>query len=398
MKGESVKDYADAVRGRYKGGGRKAKGEVLDEFVRVTGYHRKTAIRLLGGKRKEPGGRRGRRRQYGVEVGAALKHLWEAADRVCSRRLQPFLPELIEVMTRRGRVALSGELSEQLLRMSASTIDRLLRPYRGRERRRGFSTTRASSLLKRQIPVRTFADWDEACPGFLEVDLVAHCGESTEGFYLNTLMAVDIHTEWVEFEPVWGKREEKVRGAVHQVRKRLPFVCKGLDSDNGSEFINRELQAYCAAQKITFTRSRPYKKNDSAHVEQKNWSVVRRLLGYDRYSSREAFEQMQRVYALLRLYTNFLQPTMKLICKTRDGAKVHKVYDRARTPYRRLLESPDLPAETRESLAQLYAELDPVSLLAQINRALEELWDLADHRQRRDRSVTPILTQEVHLR
>jgi len=398
MRGESVRDYGDAVRGRYVGASRKAKSEMLDEFVRVTGYHRKAAIRVLSGQTGDSVGRRGRRREYGVATAAALKELWEVSDRLCSRRVQPFLPELIEVLTRRGRIALCAEVKEQLVRMSPSTIDRLLRPHRGRTRRRGFSATRPGSLLKREIPIRTFADWDDASPGFLEVDLVAHCAESAEGFYLTTLTAVDIHTGWVECQAVWGKTESRVRGAIHEVRKRLPFVCKGLDSDNGSEFINRELKRYCDEARITFTRSRPYKKNDSAHVEQKNWSVVRRLVGYDRYSSREALAQLSYAYSLICLYVNFFQPVMKLQSKTRHGAHVHKVYDQARTPYRRLLDCPDFPAEQRQPLIDLYNTLDPVSLLAQLNNALTTLWDLADTRPSTRPSVTPILMQQEALR
>lgn len=398
MRGESVKDYAGALRERYRGGNRRTKSEVLDEFVRVTGYHRKTGIRLLAGKARASSGRRGRRQQYGAEAREALKEIWETLLRPCSRRLQPHMGEMVEVMVRRGRMAMSAEVTRQLLQMSPSTIDRLLRPYRRQGRRHGFSTTRAGSLLKREIPIRTFSDWDEACPGFLEVDLVAHCGESTEGFYLNTLTAVDIHTGWVECQAVWGKQEHKVRGAIHEVRKRLPFVCKGIDSDNGSEFINRELKRYCVEHEITFTRSRPYKKNDSAHVEQKNWSVVRRLIGYDRYSTREAFEQLQYVHGLVRLYFNFFQPVMKLVSKTREGAKVRKIYDTARTPYRRVLESADISDESRQALVELYNELDPVTLLDQINRALDTLWSLTDQRLGRSRSVTPILTQQEALR
>ena len=393
-----MKDYAEALRERYRGGCRRTKSEILDEFVQVTGYHRKTGIRLLGGKVRASCGRRGRRQQYGAEVREALKEIWEVLMRPCSRRLQPHMGEMVEVMVRRGRMAMSAEVMQQLVQMSPSTIDRLLRPYRRQGRRHGFSTTRPGSLLKREIPIRTFSDWDEAYPGFLEVDLVAHCGESTEGFYLTTLTAVDIHTGWVECQAVWGKQEHKVQGAIHEVRKRLPFTCKGIDSDNGGEFINRELKRYCLEHQITFTRSRPYKKNDSAHVEQKNWSVVRRIIGYDRYSTREALEQLQYVHGLARLYFNFFQPVMKLQSKTREGAKVRKVYDRARTPYRRLLECADLPAESLQSLTELYTGLDPVSLLNQINRALDTLWNLTDQRPDRGRSVTPILTQQETLR
>jgi len=205
---------------------------------------------------------------------------------------------------------------------------------------------------------------------------------------------VDIHTGWVECQAVWGKQEDKVRGAIHEVLKRLPFVCKGLDSDNGSEFINRELKRYCVEQEITFTRSRPYKKNDSAHVEQKNWSVVRRLIGYDRYSTREALAQLQYVHGLVRLYFNFFQPMMKLVSKTREGAKVRKVYDGARTPYRRVLESAGTSDEARQSLVETYNNLDPVSLLNQINQSLDTLWSLTDQRLGRGRPVTPVLTQQ----
>jgi len=366
---------------------------LLDEFVQVTGYHRKTGIRLLGEGKKGPVTRRGRPRKYGAGVARALKELWEVAGCICSRRLQPFLPELVEVLERKGRLALSAEVTEQLLAMSPSTVDRLLRPYRRQVRRRGMSTTKPGSMLKRSIPIRTFSDWEEGRPGFLEVDLVVHCGESAEGFYLSTLNTVDVHTGWVECQGVWGKGQEKVRGAIHQVRKRLPIALRGLDSDNGSEFINHELQQYCVREGITFTRSRPYKKNDSAHVEQKNWTVVRQQVGYDRFSSREALDQLNHTYSLLRLYVNFFQPVMKLMEKTRKGAKVRKVYDTARTPYRRLLESADLSHEKRLELADLYLSLDPTLLRTQLDRALEQLWAMADRPRAKEASVTAFMRQ-----
>ena len=209
------------------------------------------------------------------------------------------------------------------------------------------------NLLKSSIPIRTFADWQEDCPGFIEVDLVLHCGESGEGFYLTTLSAVDVATGWSECIGVWGKGQERVGGAVHRIRQRLPFPPLGLDSDNGSEFINQHLFSYCQREKITFTRSRSYKKNDSCHVEQKNWSVVRRLVGYDRYNSRAALEALNRIYDLTRLYVNFFQPVMKLMSKTRQGARVHKVYDTARTPYQRLLKSSVLTEAKQQELAAM---------------------------------------------
>ena len=240
------------------------------------------------------------------------------------------------------------------------------------------STTRPGSLLKSSIPIRTFADWEDDRPGFLEADLVAHCGESVEGFYLTTLSAVDVASGWSECIGVWGKGQDRVKAAVHRIRQRLPFPLLGLDSDNGSEFINQYLYNYCRDKRITFTRSRSYKKNDSCYVEQKNWSVVRRLIGYDRYNSRVSLEALNRVYNIIRLYVNFFQPVMKLTSKTRNGARVHKVYDMARTPYRRLLESSVLTEAKKHELAATYRDLNPNLLLKQINKSLEDLWNLAD--------------------
>jgi len=245
-------------------------------------------------------------------------------------------------------------------------------------------------LLKSSIPIRTFTDWEENRPGFLEVDLVAHCGDSTNGFYLTTLSTVDVASGWSECIGIWGKGQARVGGAVHRVRQRLPFPLLGLDSDNGSEFINQHLYSYCQQQGITFTRSRSYKKNDSCHVEQKNWSVVRRLIGYDRYSSRAALEALNRGYELLRLYINFFQPVMKLVDKTRQGAKVHKVYDIAQTPYQRLLNSGVFTEAKRQELAATYIRLNPVLLLKQINENLEGLWSMAERPNQRQGKIKTI--------
>ena len=213
--------------------------------------------------------------------------------------------------------------------------------------------------------------------GVLEVDLVARCGESTEGFYLNTLTAVDIATGWVECRAVWGKGQQRVGGAIHELSRLLPFPLVGLDSDNGSEFINHHLYAYCENKGITFTRSRPYRKNDNAHVERKNWSVVRRLVGYDRYQSQLSHKQLGRVYALVRQYVNYFQPVMKLVSKRRNGAGVRKVCDEAKTPYQRLLMYDALSEEDRLKMRRTYESLNPVRLRAQIDKALEDLWKTA---------------------
>ena len=273
---------------------------------------------------------------------------------------------------------MTTETESQLCRMSAATIDRLLRPWKQKGGRRSFSTTKPGNLIRNSIPIRTFADWQENRPGFIEVDLVAHCGESLDGFYLNTLMAVDVATSWSEFIGVWGKGQQRVGTAIHHVRERLPFRLLGLDSDNGSEFINHDLARWCQHEGITFTRSRPYKKNDNCFVEQKNGSIVRRVIGRDRYSSKQSYETLNRIYYLLRLYINFFQPVMKLVSKTRHGASTHRVYDTAQTPYQRVLKSGILTKTTEAQLASTYAHLNPVRLLKQINDNVEHLWQLRE--------------------
>jgi hypothetical protein len=375
----SILEYSQALRSRYFGASREDKGKMLDEFTQVTGLHRKAAIRLLNRLSQVGSGKRcGRPRKYGPGAQEALKVVWEASDRLCSQRLQPFIPEMVKVLRQHGEQRIDASAEAQLCRMSPSTIDRLLRSYRRLGGRRGLISTRPGSLLKSSIPIRTFADWQENKPGFLEVDLVGHCADSSEGFYLNTLCTVDVASGWSECVPIWGKGQVRVRSAVHRVRQRLPFALLGVDSDNGSEFINQGFYTYCCQEKITFTRSRAYKKNDSCHVEQKNGNVVRRLVGYDRYSSRAAYQCLERLYNLVRLYVNFFQPTMKLRSKARHGARVYKVYETARTPYQRLLQSAVLNESKRAEMAATYHGLNPVSLLRQINGNLEQLWRLAE--------------------
>ena len=375
----SLREYAAVQRLRYQQATRGEKHQLLDEIVAVTGLHRKAAIRLLRhSPRARPSpGPGGRPRRYGAEVARAAEVLWQASGRIGAHRLQPFLAELLDRLGYWGELTVSPPVEKLLHQISRATLARLLEPARAHYPVRGATITRPSHLLRQEIPVRTFTDWDDARPGFLEIDLVAHCGGSTEGFYLCTLCAVDITTAWVELDAVWGKNQERVGSAVHRVRERLPMPLIGLDSDNGSEFINRHLLAWCRRFGITFTRSRAWKKNDSAHVEQKNGAIVRHLIGYDRFVSKAAFAQLQRVYELVRLHINFFQPVEKLVTKTRHGARTHRVYDRAQTPYQRLCAAGVLPPAKRGELERLYQRLNPLQLRRDLDAALDRLWPLA---------------------
>jgi hypothetical protein len=375
----SLREYAAVQRERYRQATRAEKGRLLDEVVAVTGIHRKAAIRLLrrAPRPRASPGPGGRPRAYGREVAAAAEVLWQASGRIGAHRLHPFVPELLDRLLQYGELTLPPAVDKLVRQASRPTLARLLGPARAHYPPRGAAITRPGTLLKHEIPIRTFTEWNDAQPGFLEVDLVAHCGPTTQGFYLCTLCAVDIATAWVELEPVWGKYQDRVGGAVDRVRTRLPLPLLGLDSDNGSEFINRTLLDYCRRHGITFTRSRAWKKNDSAHVEQKNGAVVRQLIGYDRFTSRAAYASLTRVYRLARLHINFFQPVEKLLTKTRDGARVHRVYDRAQTPYQRLGAAGVLSADARRALEELYQSLNPLQLRRALERELDRLWALA---------------------
>jgi len=375
----SLREYAAAQRERYQGATRAEKHRLLDEVVAVTGIHRKAAIRLLrrAPRPRASPGPGGRPRAYGPEVAAVAEVLWQASGRIGAHRLHPFVPELLDRLLRDGELTLVPAVDKLVRQASRPTLARLLGPARAHYPPRGATLTRPGPVLKHEIPIRTFTEWTDARPGFFEVDLVAHCGSRTEGFYLCTLCAVDITTAWVELEPVWGKGQARVGGAIHRVRTRLPMPLVGLDSDNGSEFINHALLAYCRLHRVTFTRSRPWKKNDSAHVEQKNGAVVRQLVGYDRFTSRAAYGQLQRVYRLARLHVNFFQPVEKLVTKTREGARSRRIYDRAQTPYQRLCAAGALSADARRELDALYQSLNPLQLRRALERELDRLWALA---------------------
>jgi hypothetical protein len=376
---QSKHELAEELHRQYLRAKRAEKGRLLDQFVGVTGYHRKYAVGLLrqGPPARVTGRGGGHPIVYGPEVLVALEVAAEAAGWICGKRLAPFLGELVPVLEQEGALTLGHGVRIALLRMSAATLDRRLRAARLRERPRGFSTTKPGSLLRRQVPIRTYTPWDEEKAGFLEIDTVAHCGTSTAGSYLCTLNTVDIATQWTECEAVSGKTQGAVFGAIERVRSRLPFPLLGIDFDNGSEFLNDHLIRYCQQERISYTRARAYHKNDQAHVEQKNWTVVRQFVGYDRFESPAALVQLRSVYELLRVYVNFFQPVMKLIGKERAGAKVRKKYDGAQTPYRRALAAGVVPEEQQAALEALMPTRGPLALRRWLDAELERLWRLS---------------------
>ena len=353
----------------------KERSEVINRLVAVAGYNRKYAIHLL---RHPPGPRqvhrRHRKRKYDGGVEHALVQVWRAANCICAKRLIPNLADYVDALERFGELHLDPSTRELLLGMSISTADRILHPYRVGRRGRGLATTKPGTLLKQQIPVRTFADWDDSRPGFVEIDLVAHCDQSAEGQYLNSLTMTDIRTAWTECVGLLNKSQREAFRAIVTGRKRFPFPLLGIDSDNGSEFINAHLTQYCTDERLSFTRSREYRKNDQAHVEQKNWSVVRQFVGYDRYEGAQSLQRLDDLYDALREYVNHFQPVLKLVSKQRVGAKLHKRYDRARTPYQRVLDCEEVSQSAKEQLRQRHLRLNPAALLRDIERLQSRLW------------------------
>jgi len=372
----SVEELAEALRLRYAKASRSQKSKILDEFVAVTGFHRKAAIRRLRRVRRTRGKRRGRPPLYTSDVVAALRSVWEVCGCICSKRLAPFLPEAVALLKREGKVVVPADVRERLIRMSPATIDRLLAKHRHGSGK-GRCTTKPGTLLRSQVAIRTFADWTDTRPGFLEIDLVAHCGDTTAGEFVHTLSAVDVATGWFEPIALVNRSHQTVEEALERVRVQLPFPLRGIDSDNDSAFLNWAVKGYCDRNEITFTRCRPYKKNDQAHVEQKNWAVVRQLIGYDRYEGAEATAALQAVYDDYRVYVNFIQPVRKLEEKRTDAGKVWKRYDIARTPYRRALAEASVGKTLKHDLAVQYVALTPWRLRQRIEQNLRRLWKLS---------------------
>ena len=362
--------YLGRLQARYSKASKKERSAMLNEFVKTTNYNRKYAIDVLNGKRKRAEGpiRRPRRARYGTEEAQALATLWELFDGIHSKRLRAAMDVELPRLYANGFLQVSAECYHKLLQISPATIDRLLkgrRPQVGKSR--GF--TKPGTLLKDRIPIRTWADWCEDLPGFCEMDLVDHSGGRVirGADHAWTLCFTDIKTAWTECVGVRNKAQIHVFAAIKAVRRRLPFPLLGIDSDNGSEFINDQLYRYCLNEKITFTRGRAGKKNDNAYVEQKNWSVVRRAVGYHRYDTPTQLDLLNRLYAVMHFYVNFFLPVAKLKEKSRTGSKVKKRYDVPKTPYARVLDSSDVPDEHQSLLRETYELLDLIYLRQQID-------------------------------
>jgi len=375
-------EYFRAIYARYRQADRKLKQVILNEFCANTGYHRKYAIRLLNGPppgRARPGRvrRRSRSPSYGSAVVSVLAAVWEAAGYPWSVRLKALLPLWMPWVKKRFRVR--AEVERQLLAISARQVDRRLRERKQRLKRRRYGGTRPGALLKHQIPVKTDA-WDVRVPGFTEVDLVSHSGNAASGEFAYSLNLTDLHTTWTETRAVLGKGEAGVLAAFHDLQATLPFRLLGIDADNGSEFINRHLARWCWKRDIQFTRSRPYKKDDNAHVEQKNWTHVRKLLAWHRYDTPQAVEAINDLYRNeLRLWMNLFQPSVKLLRKIRVGSKLRRKYSPAQTPLDRVLAS-GVDPDRAAALQTLRQHLDPFELALTIDRKLERIGALADRR------------------
>ena len=381
----------DQVARRYRSAARKDKTVILGEFVEATGYTRKYAIHLLNSwgrtrvvridgqtvklvvGRPRRAKRRARPRRYDQEVLKALRQIWYVFDFMCGKRLVVVLRTMLPVLDSFGEIPLSDEVRAKLLSISAATIDRLLQPERARLQLKGRTHTKPGSLLKHQIPIRTFADWNEQEPGFFEIDLVGHDGGDASGEFCHTLTLTDVDTGWVELHGLKNKAQRWTHAALQDARQSLPIPVKGIDTDNGSEFINHHLVGFCHEHQITFTRGRPYRKNDTCYVEQKNGHVVRRAVGYHRYDTDEELAALNAIYGTLGLLVNFFYPSVKLIKKTRCGSKVRRIHDEPQTPFQRMLLSPAVDAEVKARLKQRFSALNPVALKRELTRLTDHL-------------------------
>jgi len=378
MSKKSKSELVESYRPRYLKASKAEKTRIITQIQEATGLNRKTIIRKMHAPRKSrPYKKPGRKRIYTETVISILKQVWEWSEYMCSKRLKPYLAEFVEKLESCKRLELDDETKTLLLSMSAATIDRCLKKARLMKAPKGHSATKPGTLLKNQIPIKVYTPWDDEKPGFIEIDLVAHCGDNISGQYLYTLTATDIATGWTEMIAIENKTQIATFEGLKMIQKRFPFPILGIDSDNGAEFINALLYSYCKNNQISFTRCRAYKKNDQAHVEQKNWSKVRTNVGYDRFTTEEEQTLLNDLYFILHYLENLFRPVMKLVEKQRIGARVKKVYDLTRSPYRRVIEDDLIDIETKDALIEMYNILDPVELLEMKNNYTARILKIA---------------------
>ena len=403
----SRREYLRVVQQRYlEAKGRKAKSEILDEYCGNTAQNRKYAIRKVQPReRLRTGKRKKRREKYDGQVKAALAQMWEIFDYPCGQRLKPILEGEVDRLRQLGELRCSEEAAMKLKVMSSATIDRKLKQSRA-VKQSLFSKggSRPSCKLKQKVAIR-LTEWDTSEVGYTEVDLVFHCGASTEGQHLNTVSMTEICSGWWEGEAIMGKTQLSTFQALERIRRRTPFRWKGIDSDNGSEFLSEILSKYCDREGIEFTRSRPGRKNDNAYIEEKNWTHVRKVVGYLRYDTVAEARTLNELYQQeLRLYKNFFQPVMKLLSKERVGGKVRRKYGTAKAPYQRLIESGQLSEQQAKALHTLYQSLNPAALKRSLDARLDELWGaykrktknshVNPHRRQASPSVTYYMIQQ----
>ena len=382
MSEQSKWEYFQAIYSRYHKTDKQEKQRIIDEFCRVCGYHRKYAIRKLNSPIAEDKSKQRRRQRpfkYTPALLPILQKIWEVAGYPWSVRLKAILPVWIPWI--RKHFSLTSPLEKQLLSISARQIDRRLKSKKIHLKRKLYGRTKPGTLLKHHIPIKTDS-WNVFLPGFTEIDLVSHSGNSAQGEFAHTVNQTDILTTWVESRAVLGKSEKAVSLAMNDMEHSFPFKILGIDSDNGSEFINYHLFRRCQQRSIQFTRGRPYKKDDNAHIEQKNWTHVRKLLGWDRYDSQIAVDAINDLYRNeLSLFQNLFLPSVKLKEKIHIGSKLTRIYDLAQTPFQRLIAGKKGDPQKISQLQKLKDRLDPFDLAKSIEKKLDYIYDLANHRQ-----------------